>query len=181
MSDYLIWIGSLAAYNAGTLHGRWIDVGEALETTEDDVEEAAGLVMDEVRAILADCPEHGEEWEAMDWEGVGSSVDLRWESFSEVCSLFLGIKRYGEVFARWASERGPWSSALLSFEDRYQGSWRRLEDYGDDLAAVTVAWSSIPDELRSYFDLEAWVRDLEMNGDIDTIMVDGLIHVFWAA
>tara|TARA_Y100001933_G_scaffold259679_3_gene310113 strand:+ start:2732 stop:3091 length:360 start_codon:yes stop_codon:yes gene_type:complete len=114
-------------------------------------------------------------------EGVGSSIDLRWESFSEVCSLFLGVKRYGEVFARWGSEHGPWSSALLSFEDHYQGSWRRMVEYADDLAAVLGLLSSVPEELHGYFDLEAWVRDIEMNGEIETITIDGLTHVFWTA
>lgn len=178
-TDQRIWVGSLSAYNSGTLHGRWIDVGDALEATDGDTTKAAALVMDEVRAMLSDCPEHGEEWEAMDWEGVSSSVDLRWESFDEVCSLFLGVREHGLVFAEWGSEYSSWSEALELFDDHYGGSYDSLDDYGEQRAEDMGLLVGVDESLVYHFDFERWARDMEMGGSITTYRVGGVLHVFY--
>ena len=41
--------------------------------------------------------------------------------------------------------------------------------------------NALPENLRNYFDYEAFARDAELGGDILAINTsDGLTHVFWA-
>jgi antirestriction protein len=81
-----IYVACLASYNAGILHGRWIDA----DTGADEIRE-------EIEGMLAESPEYGaEEWAIHDYECF--------------CGLSLGeytptetVAEYGRLIA----EHGP--------------------------------------------------------------------------
>ena len=37
----------------------------------------------------------------------------------------------------------------------------------------------VPERFRSYFDVAAYARDLELNGDVFTVTAGSEVHVFW--
>ena len=62
-------------------------------------------------------------------------------------------------------------------ESRQSPSGRRC--WCEDLLESTGELDKVPEHLRPYFDVEAYARDLELNGDVFTVE-DGIsIHVFW--
>ena len=72
-----IYVACLAAYNAGILHGAWIDADQPA----DDMYAA-------VREILAASPMPGaEEWAIHDYEGFGPLSLSEWESFERVSAI----------------------------------------------------------------------------------------------
>ena len=84
-----IYAACLASYNAGILHGRWIEV-----TDPDEMVEA-------VAAMLAASPETGaEEWAIHDYEGFESASLSEYASFETVCALAEFIGGHGRLGAK---------------------------------------------------------------------------------
>jgi antirestriction protein len=50
--------------------------------------------------------------------------------------------------------------------DAYQGTFRDREAWADDYAESTGMLDSVPENLRHYFDMDAFARDCEINGDV---------------
>ena len=72
-----IYVACLAAYNNGSLHGRWIDatLGE-------------NHIHTQVKAMLANSPERGaEEWAIHDYEGFEGAPISEWDSFERIANL----------------------------------------------------------------------------------------------
>lgn len=166
-----IYVASLSDYNAGRLHGEWID---AAQDDED--------VWEQVNVMLATSPEPiAEEWAIHDYEGFGPVHLGEWEDLATVTRLARGIAEHGQAFAAWAVhlERGQWDQ-LDQFEDHYLGCWESLEAFAesllDDMGIDVDALG--PEHLQAYvrFDLEAFARDLRH--DVGVVTVDEGVHVF---
>jgi len=91
-----IYVACLAAYNAGRLHGRWIDAAQD-----------AADIQAEVRKMLAASPQaDAEEWAIHDYEGFGplpqrppSSPNIRVSA--RRCSATLAVvRRWGQAVVR---------------------------------------------------------------------------------
>lgn len=112
-----IYVASLSAYNAGTLHGEWIDA-----------DQTADEIWAEVQAMLAECPEnnrHGcpsEEWAIHDFEGFGSWSPDESESFETVAQMAELIEEHGEAFTIYAEDVG-FEAAAENFAEAYHGQW----------------------------------------------------------
>ena len=149
-----IYVASLSDYNAGRLHGTWINADQDLDDINHDVQ-----------AMLNRSPKPiAEEWAIHDYEGFGDFHLSEYESLDVVARLGAGIAEHGEAFAAYASLVGTEPDMLEDFEDHYLGTWDSLEEYAenllDDLGVDTEALG--PDTLQPYlrFDLEAFARDL---------------------
>jgi len=63
------------------------------------------------------------------------------------------------------------------------GKWLDLEDYSDKEAFLEACAElhkdEIPENLRSYFDYEAYARDMKLGGDVWTAEHGGETWVFW--
>ena len=91
-----IWVGSLADYNNGDLHGQWLDAAREPEEIHADIQ-----------AMLARGPaarrgEAPEEWGIFDYEDFGSLRLGEYESIEDVARLAAGIVEHGPAFAAWA-------------------------------------------------------------------------------
>ena len=158
-----IYAASLSDYNAGRLHGIWLDAAQDAEAL------LAGI-----SAMLAASPTPGaEEWAVHDYEGFGMVEIGEYESVERVSQVALGIVEHGQVFSAWANHIGPSSwDELDRFEDCYMGEWHSLKDYAedlvDDLGLVEQIERVVPEGLRPYvcFDYEMLGRDMELGGDI---------------
>lgn len=170
-----VYVASLSDYNAGRLHGAWIDAAQ--ETDELDIE---------IRAMLASSPEPGaEEYAIHDFEGFGPLRLEEYESLETVSRLARGIADHGNAFAHYVAILGSRSAEDLErFDEAYLGHFESTQEYAenlvDDLGYDDLIERAIPESLHPYvhFDTEGFARDLELSGDISTSDGDGGVYVF---
>ena len=169
-----IYVASLSDYNAGRLHGTWLDA------TGDSTELAAAI-----NDMLARSPEpHAEEWAIHDYEGFGPLRLSEYESIDTIARIADGITTHGSAFAHWAAIVGTATEDLDSFEDGYLGHADSIEAYAeelvDDLGYTDLIDREIPEHLQPYvkFDVESFAHDLELSGDVTTSEGDGGVHLF---
>ena len=167
-----IYVASLPDYNAGRLHGRWIDATQEIED-----------VTEQVTEMLTTSPEPGaEEYAIHDYENFGPVYLSEYESLQTVCDLAAGIEEHGEAFAHLAAvlDRDEWKSALGRFDELYRGCWPSMADYAaellDDLGIDIEAIG--PEMLQPYVrvDLDAFGDDLAY--DYHVVETDEGVNVF---
>lgn len=171
-----VYVACLASYNAGRLHGRWIDL-DGLEA--DEIGEA-------IDAMLAESPEgdDAEEWAIHDHEGLCGLLDGEAATPGELAEIAEAVDAVAEdadAFQAWCENLGSNSdtpSELLDgFRDEFQGIWDSEQDYAENFADDIGLLDSMPDNLRHYFDWESWSRDLFL-GDYWSADVAGGVAVF---
>jgi len=161
-----IYVACLAAYNAGILHGEWIDAEQEL----DDLRK-------EIRAMLAASPiKEAEEWAVQDFEGFGSYRLSEYEGIETVHKLALFIGEHEELGAELISHFcGCLEEAEQALEN-YMGCHKCLADYAE---ALTIDCVEVPQNLAFYIDYERMGRDMELSGDVFTIEAAfDEVHVF---
>ncbi|PCJ99988.1 MAG: antirestriction protein [Zetaproteobacteria bacterium] len=167
-ADIKIYIADLAAYNAGKLHGVWVDA--TLDLNE---------IQEEIDSLLKCSPEENSEEVAIhDYEGFEGVEISEYEGLSSVQQKALFIEEHGTLGAAvLANFHGDFEYAETSMEEHYQGEYKSLEDYARELTEQT---SEIPKHLECYIDYERMGRDMEMGGDVFTIeTAHDEIHIFW--
>src|SRR5215472_6844189 len=88
-----VWIGCLAAYNEGHLHGKWVDA-----TDVDEMHEAAKQIIKTSPASFA------EEYFVADYNDFPRSVVQslgEFPNYEAVANVACGIEEHGEAFAAW--------------------------------------------------------------------------------
>jgi antirestriction protein len=167
-----IYVASLSDYNAGRLHGRWIDATDA-----DDIRE-------EIQAMLAKSPDpYAEEWAIHDYENFAGVSLGEYEDLDLVAEAAQLLEEHGELAGHVIGHFGGLTEldeAKTALTENYAGSADSLEDWAAELLDGTGELESLPEHLRGYFDYEAYARDIELSGDIFTVEVDGTVHVFWS-
>ncbi|HEY0714889.1 MAG TPA: antirestriction protein ArdA [Polyangia bacterium] len=166
-----IWVGDLGAYNAGILHGRWIEAAQEPEEIQAEIDE-----------MLAASPRPGaEEWAIFDQEGWGG-LDLgEHEDLDTVTRVAKGIEEHGAMFAALVAHFGGAAhvdEAEQSVEDGYQGTFSDLADWAANYADDTGVECAEP--WRQYIDFDRWGRDAELGGDIFTIDTPDGVAVFFS-
>jgi len=165
-----IYVACLAAYNAGRLHGRWIDADQPADDIHNDVND-----------MLASSPEPlAEEWAIHDYEGFGALRLCEWESFDRVSAIAAGIAEHGSAFGAWLSydsSRDP--ADLQAFEDAYMGEWDSLRAYAEDFAESTGLYDMAEKAGSQYVtvDIDSLERDLDI--EMYTVQSDNFtVYVF---
>jgi antirestriction protein len=88
MTTPRIYVACLAAYNAGRLHGVWIDANQSPVDIYSVVSE-----------MLAASPEScAEEWAIHDYEGFGELRLSEWESLARISGIAARIAKHGSAF-----------------------------------------------------------------------------------
>lgn len=175
-----IWVGSLADYNNGILHGAWIDAAREADDVHADIE-----------AMLARSPwaarsgEPAEEWGIFDYEGFGQASIYQHDDIAVVSRVARGITEHGLAFAAWASVVEGDEQALDAFGDNYLGHYDSLEAYAeqlvDDLGYDRLIDEAVPSHVRPYvrIDTAALARDLALSGDLHILRADdGGVWIF---
>ena len=170
-----IYVASLSDYNAGRLHGAWIDADQ----TVDAIEESITRMLDASRMFGA------EEWAIHDYQGLGGFPLGEYASLESVSLLGNGIAEHGLAFAAWAAHRGEVGEAAESFCEAFMGEWPSVGDYAagllDDYGLEADIDSIVPDGLRAYvqIDAEGLGRDLVIGGDLVAIETgSGSVWIF---
>lgn len=169
-----VYVACLASYNAGRLHGAWIDATQ----DADDIRQA-------VADMLAASPEPGaEEFAIHDHEGLGEIGEF--ESLDRVAELGQAVAAAGDnapALLAWLSSEPGREPA--DFDDVYRGSWDTLADYveslWDDMGHNQAADKAADGQWwhpARYVDWDRMARDLELSGDVETIRHPGGLFVF---
>lgn len=163
-----VYIADLAAYNAGHLHGVWIDVTGDLDA-----------IIDEIQSMLKASPvADAEEYAIHDYEGFGGIRLSEYAGIAQVVQLAEFIEEcpeYGAaLLAYWDEDIEEAREAL----DNYTGTYNSLADFAQELTDETI---DVPAHLQHYIDYERMARDMELSGDVYTLDGDdGQVHVFWS-
>lgn len=170
----LIYVASLADYNAGRLHGEWMEAAQEPEE-----------LLAATEAMLDRSPEPvAEEWAIHDYEDFGACRLSEYESFETISRLAEGIQEHGPAFAAFAAQEEPEPERLDCFQECYRGAWESVEAYAEDwLEEVSAAdvLGDIPEWLRPYvsLDVAGFARDLQLGGDIEVAEnPDGGVWIF---
>ncbi|MCG3126036.1 MAG: hypothetical protein CHACPFDD_00864 [Phycisphaerae bacterium] len=168
-----IYVASLADYNAGRLHGRWISAAQPAE----DIHTAIQEMLSESREPIA------KDWAIHDYEHFGELRLCEFADIEKVAATARGIVEHGAVFTGLVSHFGGTQSideATRYMQEGYRGAFERLSDYAQELIedCYNESLSKLPDFIRYHIDFEGIADDMQMNGDIFTVECDGQIHVF---
>ena len=116
-----IYVASLSDYNAGRLHGAWIEAGQ----------DSDSLGM-EITAMLERSKEpNAEEWAIHDFEEFGPVRLSEYESLERISAVAQGLEKHGKAFGYWANYVGTDLDKLQSFEQAYLGHWESMTAYGE--------------------------------------------------
>ena len=162
-----IWIGCLAAYNSGHLHGEWVDVSDLLE---DDIAK-------EARRILAESPApDAEEHFIADTSGFAGLIGEH-SSFASVVRCVELLDEHGAdvvtAFNDCFGEDDLDEIADALDAGAYWGRWDSEQDFAEDLVESTGMLRDCDQSIARYFDYEAFARDLFID---DYVFSNG--HVF---
>lgn len=191
-----IYVASLSDYNAGTLHGRWIDATL-------DVDE----INEQVQAMLAasptfrEFPQGGpaEEWAIHDYDNFGSLRLGEYEPFDKVHAIAEAIAEHGaEPIAGWLS--GDSTRTVEDFTQVYKGehdSWQAfVEDWVPEVDYLGLRnlryladqgargeWpkpktDELFDKIEGFLDWEKIARYVDQEGLFETHQVDGTTYVY---
>lgn len=180
-----IYVADLAAYNAGHLHGRWIDLDET--TTRDELQEQVDAILNEgTRRYCRETLSVHEEYAIHDYEGFGP---IRVGEYDSIDTILSHIERMGDDPAKFfayvdamgshyadqydpETVEGPYES-----EDDYAYQWLDAAIGTDDV----VEWArenGMPEELTYglNFDPEAFLYALKCNSAISFGTYEGAVY-----
>lgn len=157
-----IWVGSLADYNNGVLHGEWLDAASEPE----ELGEA-------IASLLARSPTPGaEEWAIFDLDDFAGLRLEEHEDLATVTAIARGLQEHGAPFAAWVELVERDVERLPAFEEAYLGRFDSLTAYAEemleDLGVRGELDRVLPAHLRPYvhLDAEGLGRDLQLGGDV---------------
>jgi len=164
-----IYVACLAAYNAGHLHGQWIDADQSA----DDIREA-------ISEMLSRSPARGaEEWAIHDHDEFQGISIKEFESIDTVAALAALLTEHQSAAVAAYNHFADLEEAKSALAENYCGAWSSLKEWAEDYFEDSGELASVPEGLRRYIDFERCADDLEMGGDIFSEEVDGEVHVFW--
>jgi len=162
-----IYVADLAAYNAGYLHGAWIDATLDVDT-----------IQEQINSMLAASPVAGaEEYAIHDYEGFADYRLGEYEGIATAHNAACFIEEFPDVGGALLNQCGTIDAARKTVEYDYCGCYISLADYTQEL---TEANTDIPPHLIIYIDYERMARDMEIGGDVFTIETGyQKVHIFW--
>ena len=161
-----VYVASLSDYNAGILHGEWLDESQDI----DELQTA-------VTAMLARSPSdpRAEEFAVHDYENFGACRIGEYDSMEWISAVAQGIAEHGLAFAAWADQCNSDTEQLVKFEEIYLGEWDSIEEYAerilDDFGLNRELEEAIPELLQGYvkIDVAGFARDMQAGLDITVV------------
>lgn len=147
-----VWIGSLHAYNCGSLVGEWTDASD----------------LDQLRKVAARVLRRGggEEIALMDFQGFGAMIG-EYTQLKRVAQIAAAIEEHGDALVLYASHAGfdavdDVDDFVERFESAYVGAgFESLKDYAEDRFHELF---EVPDALAPYIDYGAFENTLDCEG-----------------
>lgn len=183
-----IWVGCLAAYNSGILHGRWIDCDQ----DEDGIQEEIAEILrgSPCPNVMVECPKcygsedcetckgagkvpSSEEWHVCDHEGFQGYEVGRYTSTETIARVAEMIEQYGPAFGA-ALAYFDESEIPQALEERYRGVWDSAADYAADWAEQCGDLANVPESLQWCIDWDRYARNLELI----EVRIGSEVHIF---
>lgn len=161
-----LYVGTYAKYNSGSLFGRWLDL-EDYADKEDFLKACAELHKDE----------GDPEFMFQDFEGFPRAMyseSYVSDELFEWLDLDENDRELLEVYQNGVDQSGTIEQA----REAYAGTYDSAKAWAEDFLESTGALEKIPENLRYYFDYEAYARDAR--GDNYFVEHDGNVWVFYA-
>jgi antirestriction protein len=161
------WIGCLSCYNNGQLRGRWITAQEAAdEITADQItygnQAETVTTGDYTTQRCRKCG--GDEFDVFDTQHTPASchnVREFYENAEQLAELHDTDDLTRLItLADWLGNTTSLEDLKTYDDENYADQWDTFQDYAENYADETGLLDSMPDELRHYFDYEAFARDL---------------------
>lgn len=170
-----IYAASLADYNAGRLHGRWI----AVTTDADDIRRQIAEMLAESTEPIA------EEWAIHDYEGFAPLRLSEWHNLDNLAAIAKGFEEHGEIFLHvldYVGDVNDIEEANRHLTEQYCGEFESLEHWVEEFMQDNYGHSlnALPSVLQSCIDWERVAREFELGGDVFTLEVGRTVHVFWS-
>lgn len=180
----------LASYNAGTLHGAWVDASTDVDAMQEEIN--AMLRASPHPNVMVEDPETGaevpsaEEYAIHDYDGLPSSLGEHpgldvIAAYAELLEAAEDRNIPGDVAAELVDRHtvDDIERAKDTVEDEYQGAFGSLADWAENFEYNTGGMHDVPEHLRGYIDFAAIGRDAELGGDIRAIRSGRSLYVFW--
>jgi antirestriction protein len=168
-----IYVASLADYNAGRLHGRWIDADQPAEA-----------IREQIAQMLAESKEPiAEEWAIHDYDNFGGLSLSEYEDIDRIVEVAFLLMEHRPVFASLLGYLGGTCAvdeARRYMEEGYRGEYDSLADYAQELIeeCYSDTLKDLPDFIRYHIDYDGIAHDMELNGDVFTLECGRRVHVF---
>ena len=163
-----VYVGTYRKYNNGSLRGAWVNLSEFSTKSE---------FYDHIQKLHAD--EDDPEYMFQDYENFPSCFygeswldDRLWDwlelddNSRQVCTVYL----------EQVNQQGTIEEALENFH----GTFESKESYAREFLQDTGSLSNLSEELRWFFDFEAYADNLENSGDLNFVENGGQTLVFSA-
>lgn len=169
-----IYVACLAAYNAGSLHGDWIDA------TQDEED-----IYEDIRTILADSPDNnGEGWVILDHDGFDDFDLDEYESITSVCKKAKLIIDYGEVGMLLFEYYGDSNKYYNDLDEingiitnHYHGEWDSELKFATELFDECYL-HEMPEHLNFHIDYGQFARDIFINDYFSLNSRSNKKHIF---
>lgn len=179
----------LASYNAGTLHGAWIDATNDVDAMQEEINAMLRAsphpnVMVEYPATGEEVPS-AEEYAIHDYDGLPSSLGEHpgldyIAAYVELLDAAEDRDIPEDVVAELVegSDLAGIERAKDTIEDDFQDVFDSLASWAEDFEDQTGGLAEVPERLQPYIDFAAIGRDAELGGDIRAIRSGGSLYVF---
>jgi antirestriction protein len=199
MTEPRIYVACLAAYNAGCLHGAWIDADQSATDLWEDISTmlkaspenstcqwCGGVTLapgdptswDRPCSHPAHLPGHAEEWAIHDYEGFGSLRLGESESIERIAAIAAGISEHGDAFTAWLSYDSTYDPEDRdAFEAMYQGEFDALRKYAEQYAEDIGMYDAA--EKTGFTHVTVDIDMLERDLDIELYTVESDHHTVY--
>lgn len=146
-----VYVACLASYNAGDLHGAWIDADQ----DPDD------LLVEIQEKVLNTSPQQGaEEWAIHDYDDF-DSLDLgERPSLDKISFHGRMLTKHGNPWAAYVGNIGEEYADERGFKDAYVGEYGSEMDYTKEHIDTLRFLDNAPSECRVYFNYTSYSQDL---------------------
>jgi antirestriction protein len=162
-----IYVGTYAKYNAGSIAGQWLD----LENYSD---------RDSFLEACRELHKNEQDPELMFQDFEGFPREFYSESSAPPAALWSWLELDEDdrdlltVYKEHVNQDGDFDEAHGAFAGKFDSK----EDWAAQFLEDTGTLESIPENLRNYFDHEAYARDAEYGGDMHFVRHDGEVWAF---
>jgi antirestriction protein len=158
-----IYVACLASYNAGILHGAWVDVSSDVDDMQEQINDM----------LAASRQEDAEEWDIHDYEAP-FSID-EWEGLDDLARIADLYEQHGDVFLAAVEINNEDIDYAEQMVQNFAGTYDDWEDMAIQYVEEGL-FGDIPDNIQGYLDYERLGRDLSF--DYSGTYIDGDLYVF---
>lgn len=167
----MIYVASLADYNAGRLIGRWIEANQP----PDRLQKAIDDMLTESEEEIA------EDWAIHDYEGFGRWKPSESQDLTTIWTVAVAIGTHGELFTEVLNHcDDDIDRAIRLLEEAHSGPYNSPADYASDWfeECYSKELEALPSVIRWAIDWDEVAREIELSGNVLIIHHKHAYHVF---